>query len=220
MSGDTRGRRPSRRDFLKGLGVTGAGLVAGSMSAGAASPTAGRRSAPPQPGGIRAGHGAPASSAEFGRIFPHLPPFAEANDTVRAALLEVGKPGGILDARRSAVGRPEGVDRRPDRERQPDRGEPLRHQSGQPDDDRGVDVRRPVRRSRHHVRSDLAARDPAEPVAVAQHPHPRARSRLGVRRRTRHAARPVRRERGWVGGAEAEARHRRRARGRAACGER
>ena len=46
-----------------------------------------------------ASHGAPASSVEFGRIFPALPPFAEANDTVRAALLEVGKPGGIMDAR-------------------------------------------------------------------------------------------------------------------------
>ena len=32
-------------------------------------------------------------------MFPHLRPFAEATDTVRAALLEVGKPGGILDAR-------------------------------------------------------------------------------------------------------------------------
>ena len=42
--------------------------------------------------------GAPASSVDFGRIFPNLPPFAEANDTARAALLEVGKPGGIMDA--------------------------------------------------------------------------------------------------------------------------
>lgn len=35
----------------------------------------------------------------FGRIFPSLPPFAEANDRVRAALLEVGAPGGIMNAR-------------------------------------------------------------------------------------------------------------------------
>jgi Animal haem peroxidase len=34
----------------------------------------------------------------FGRIFPGLPPFAAATDTVRAALLEVGMPGGIMDA--------------------------------------------------------------------------------------------------------------------------
>ena len=98
MSGDTRGRRPSRREFLKGLGATGAGLVAGSMSAGASAEAA-TLAAPATPGRHPRGHGAPASSAEFGRIFPHLPPFAEANDTVRAALLEVGKPGGILDAR-------------------------------------------------------------------------------------------------------------------------
>ena len=32
-------------------------------------------------------------------MFPDLPPFAETNDTVRAALLEVGGPGGILDGR-------------------------------------------------------------------------------------------------------------------------
>ncbi|HYB26249.1 MAG TPA: hypothetical protein VEF89_06530 [Solirubrobacteraceae bacterium] len=45
------------------------------------------------------GEGAPASSVDFGRIFPDLPPFAEANDTARAALLEVGQQGGILDGR-------------------------------------------------------------------------------------------------------------------------
>ena len=44
------------------------------------------------------GGGAPASSVDFGRMFPNFPPFAEANDTVRAALIEVGQPGGILDA--------------------------------------------------------------------------------------------------------------------------
>src|SRR5262249_17586046 len=43
--------------------------------------------------------GAPANSMNFGRIFARLPPFAEADDTVRAALMEVGMPGGIMDAR-------------------------------------------------------------------------------------------------------------------------
>ena len=38
------------------------------------------------------------SSVDFGRLFPALRPFADANDTVRSALLEVGKPGGIMDA--------------------------------------------------------------------------------------------------------------------------
>jgi hypothetical protein len=68
------------------------------MSAGASAEAA-TLAAPATPGRHPRGHGAPATSAEFGRIFPHLPPFAEANDTVRAALLEVGRPGGILDAR-------------------------------------------------------------------------------------------------------------------------
>jgi len=43
--------------------------------------------------------GAPSSSAFFGRMFPHLGAFAEASDTVQQALMEVGAPGGIMDAR-------------------------------------------------------------------------------------------------------------------------
>jgi hypothetical protein len=42
--------------------------------------------------------GIPASSVDFGRIFPDLPPFADATDRVRAALQRVGSEGGILDA--------------------------------------------------------------------------------------------------------------------------
>jgi hypothetical protein len=34
----------------------------------------------------------------FGRMFPGLPPFAPANDAIRAALIELGKPDGLLDA--------------------------------------------------------------------------------------------------------------------------
>ena len=98
MSADTRGRGPSRRDFLKGLGATGAGLVAaGAVLPG--SPAEAATSAAIGAGRYTRAHGVPASSADFGRIFPKLPPFAEANDRVRAALLEVGKPGGIMDAR-------------------------------------------------------------------------------------------------------------------------
>ena len=102
MSSDSHDRGPSRRDFLKGLGATGAGLMAGAVSPGsglATSPANAAAAPALGPGRHPHGHGAPASSVDFGRIFPGLPPFAEANDTVRAALLEVGKPGGILDAR-------------------------------------------------------------------------------------------------------------------------
>jgi len=35
----------------------------------------------------------------FGRMFQYLPPFAPPSDTVRAALMELGKPGGLIDAR-------------------------------------------------------------------------------------------------------------------------
>jgi hypothetical protein len=35
----------------------------------------------------------------FGRIFPQLPPFAEPSRGLSRALLELGKPGGILDAK-------------------------------------------------------------------------------------------------------------------------
>ncbi len=35
----------------------------------------------------------------FGRMFQNLPPFAPPNDTVRAALMELGKPGGLIDAK-------------------------------------------------------------------------------------------------------------------------
>jgi hypothetical protein len=98
MSSDSRRGRSSRRDFLQGVGAAGAGLLAGSVGPG-------RATADPVPGALarspyaRAASGAPASGVDFGRIFPSLPPFADANDRVRAALLEVGKPGGIMDAR-------------------------------------------------------------------------------------------------------------------------
>jgi heme peroxidase len=41
----------------------------------------------------------------FGRMFPELPPFAESSSDLEAALLEIGKRGGILDAH-DALDRP------------------------------------------------------------------------------------------------------------------
>lgn len=35
----------------------------------------------------------------FGRIFPNLPTFAEPTPELSAAMLEIGRPGGIMDAR-------------------------------------------------------------------------------------------------------------------------
>jgi hypothetical protein len=42
--------------------------------------------------------GKPAFPGAFGRLFPMLPPFATASDALRAALTDIGKPGGLLDA--------------------------------------------------------------------------------------------------------------------------
>ncbi len=96
MSANSDHHSISRRRLLAGAGSAGAGLAAASAGllpgadpaaqAATARVSAGR---PP---------GAPADSMLFGRIFPQLPPFAAATDTVRAALLEVGQPGGIMDA--------------------------------------------------------------------------------------------------------------------------
>jgi len=90
---------PSRRDFLKGMGAAGAGLVAGSLSGASTAQEADAAPSPVAPTGYAKGSGgAPRGSGDFGRIFPNLPPFADANATVRAALTEVGQPGGLLDA--------------------------------------------------------------------------------------------------------------------------
>ena len=87
----------SRRRLLSGAGLAGAGIAAASAgvlpgfestarAAGVASQAASRSP------------GTPADSMLFGRIFPGLPPFAAATDTVRSALVEVGMRGGIMDA--------------------------------------------------------------------------------------------------------------------------
>ncbi len=72
----------------------GAGLVAGSIG-GAPARAATASGAVEFPAPRR---GAPADSGLFGRLFPSLPPFAEANGKIRAALLDIGAPGGIMDA--------------------------------------------------------------------------------------------------------------------------
>jgi TAT (twin-arginine translocation) pathway signal sequence len=91
---------PSRRDFLKGVGTAGAGLIAGSVGGSVATPGAEAAAVPPAVHGRRypGDRGAPGSSVDFGRMFPSLPPFADATDAVRGALLEIGMPGGIMDA--------------------------------------------------------------------------------------------------------------------------
>ena len=118
----------SRRQFLKGVGATGAGLVAGSVGAATAPAAVG---APVSPGGYaHRNGGAPASSVDFGRIFPNLPPFAEANDTVRAALIEVGQQGGILDGQDDLAAGPKALIVDPTVNGNPTATNPVRNQSG------------------------------------------------------------------------------------------
>src|SRR5215475_11335911 len=80
-------RRPplSRRRFLGGVGATAAGAVAAGT-------------VPAITGGDPAAAATP--SNRFGRIFPGLPPFFNQVDArLQAALVDIGKPGGILDAK-------------------------------------------------------------------------------------------------------------------------
>ena len=77
-------RRISRRGFLGRVGM-GAGALALNPASALAAPPA----APPAHGAGRADH--------FGRIF-RLPPFAENTPAVEDALVELGRPGGLLDA--------------------------------------------------------------------------------------------------------------------------
>lgn len=73
----------SRRGFL---GATAAGAVA----VGASSALSGAQAA-------AAATLTPAD--RFGRIFPDLPPFIPTDDRRKAALVDIGRPGGIMDAR-------------------------------------------------------------------------------------------------------------------------
>jgi hypothetical protein len=80
------GHRLSRRRFLGAMGA----------SAGAAALNPGGAAATPTRAPAARGRGFPAPE-HFGRIF-RLPPFAQQSPKVEAALRELGKPGGLLDA--------------------------------------------------------------------------------------------------------------------------
>jgi hypothetical protein len=75
----------SRRSLLGGVGASAAGaaVLGATVPAGAA--TDAQAAATP--------------ANRFGRIFPDLPPFIPADDRRRAALVDMGKPGGLLDAK-------------------------------------------------------------------------------------------------------------------------
>ena len=88
MRTHTHGHEPkrafTRRRFIGGVGATAAGAVA----VGAGPAITGRD-----------GAAAATPADRFGRMFPGLPTFVAADARSRAALADIGKPGGLLDAR-------------------------------------------------------------------------------------------------------------------------
>src|SRR5918992_852785 len=71
----------TRRAFLRRVGAGVGAVAVGGL-------------APPA---VRSAY-AQTSPQVFGRMFPNLPPFAAANDAVREALRDIGRPGGVMDA--------------------------------------------------------------------------------------------------------------------------
>jgi len=81
----------SRRHVLAGIGGAGAALATGGVAAPAG--------AHPGAAGHAAYHHAHAMNPhDFCRMFDGMKPFAEPTDRIKAALLEVGQAGGIMDA--------------------------------------------------------------------------------------------------------------------------
>src|SRR5215207_6813891 len=158
--GQTRSRY-NRRGFLKRAGA-GAGAVAVSGGVGAAI----------APRAVAARSATVSTNpTTFGRIFPNLPPFAAATDAVRAALADLGKPGGLLDANDDLSTGP--VLLITDLSLSANNPE-------QPGAHRWDDVRRPVRRPRHHLRYVLALGSDDGSGRIAELADAVARPRLGV----------------------------------------
>ncbi len=94
--------RPSRRKVLTGLGV-GAAAVSVPSAVGAAARQRGRgrpdRDRPPRQADAGSTGTPPEPGPQrFVRLFDDHPPFQEADDDLRRQLVELGAPGGLLDA--------------------------------------------------------------------------------------------------------------------------
>jgi Animal haem peroxidase len=94
-------RGVTRRQFLTHAGAGAAGAVALTAVGGRAT-TALNTFVGTDPAGAATTSVAPTSPLRFGRIFGNLPPFEPStlltSDTLKAALRDIGKPGGVLDA--------------------------------------------------------------------------------------------------------------------------
>jgi hypothetical protein len=91
-------RSPAALSRRRLLGTFGAGLGAMALTpACAVAKDAVATGGTPGPGGPETGR-QPAGGNVFGRIFPELPPFAGASAALYAALMDIGRAGGVLDA--------------------------------------------------------------------------------------------------------------------------
>jgi hypothetical protein len=75
--------QPNRRRVLRTLGTGIAAAAAGNVL----------------PAGVGSALARDTRPDRFGRLFRNLPPFAQPSERITAALLELGKPGGIMDAK-------------------------------------------------------------------------------------------------------------------------
>jgi hypothetical protein len=90
MKNSAKGDKLSRREFLRTVGTGAAALCVPGVFGNAVARAAEQS---------ERGRGFVIREDRFGRMFPQLPPFAEPSQKLSAALLEIGKPGGILDAK-------------------------------------------------------------------------------------------------------------------------
>ena len=90
--------RSTRRQFLTKLGVGGAAAAVGPVAV--ASPAAAStRGSQNSRNGQRGNSGNTPSNQRFIRLFPQLRPFAKDSPALQEALLELGRAGGIMDAK-------------------------------------------------------------------------------------------------------------------------
>ncbi len=85
-----RGCPMSRRRFLQAAVGAGAAASAVTLAPGQVGRALAAAAAGPGPGPYL---------TSFGRMFPKLPPFAAAGPALTEALMDIGRPGGILDAK-------------------------------------------------------------------------------------------------------------------------
>ena len=161
----TKSKAVTRRGFLHGIGAGAAG------AAGAVVLPPGALAQ--QPDALSTPQRVATRPDRFGRMF-ELRPFAEGTPLVQRSLIEMGAPGGLLDAAGSAARGPGPSHHEPGAQPQEPR---------QPDEHGRRHLPRPVPGPRHDVRHDVEARRSDAARALAQHADAGAGSGFGLRRR-------------------------------------